>query len=106
MVCILLMVYNNFKSPQEQVIILPREDDDTVKIVNVETEQKENSTLLIEGFLMEPVRANYTRNIYFTIKTVHKFHTDRLFPQMLTWLQLVDKNKVSCYKVLYVYIYI
>ena len=51
----------------------------------------------INGILMEPVDAKYTRNIYFTIKTTHKFYTGRLFPIMLTWLQLVDKNKVSCY---------
>ena len=51
----------------------------------------------INGILMEPVDAKYTRNIYFTVKSTHKFYTGRLFPIMLTWLQLVDKNKVSCY---------
>ena len=51
----------------------------------------------INGILMEPLNVNYTRNIYFTIKTTHKYYTERLFPIMLTWLQLVDKNKVSCY---------
>ena len=51
----------------------------------------------INGILMEPVNVNYARNIYFTIKSTHKFYTGRLFPIMLTWLQLVDKNKVSCY---------
>ena len=51
----------------------------------------------INGILMEPLHVNYTRNIYFTIKTTHKYYTERLFPIMLTWLQLVDKNKVSCY---------
>ena len=50
----------------------------------------------INGILMEHVDANYTRNIYFTIKTTHTYYTRRLFPQMLTWLQVVDKNKVSC----------
>ena len=49
----------------------------------------------INGILMEPVNANYTRNIYFTVKTTHKYYTERLFPLMLTWLQVVDRNKVS-----------
>ena len=51
----------------------------------------------INGILMEPVKANYTRNIYFTIKTTHKYYTKRLFPLMLTWFQVVDKDKVSYY---------
>ena len=46
------------------------------------------------GILMEPVNVNYTRNIYFTVKTTHKYYTNRLFLLMLTWLQTVDKNKV------------
>ena len=50
----------------------------------------------INGILMEPVNADYTRNIYFTVKTTHKYYTKRLFPLMLTWLQVVDKNMVSC----------
>ena len=44
--------------------------------------------------LMEPVNVNYTRNIYFTVKTTHKYYTNRLLLLMLTWLQTVDKNKV------------
>ena len=48
----------------------------------------------INGILMEPVNVNYTRNIYFTVKTTHRYYTNRLFPLMLTWLQTVDKNKV------------
>ena len=49
----------------------------------------------IAGILMEPVSAQYSRNIYFTVKTTHKYHSERLFPLMLTWLQAVDRNKVS-----------
>ena len=48
----------------------------------------------INGTIMEPVNVNYTRNIYFTVKTTHKYYTNRLLPLMLTWLQAVDKNKV------------
>ena len=141
LVCILLMVYayNDFQSPQEQVIILPQEyfgDDGTkLEIFNSETEQKEElpdkpvdknkvssqkdsnqqkqqkvpdkpdlkvpgmNTTHINGILMEPVHVNYTRNIYFTIKTTHRYYTNRLFPIMLTWLQSVDKNKVSYYNI-------
>ena len=51
----------------------------------------------INGILMEPVNVNYARNIYFTMKTTYRYYTNRLFPVMLTWLQVVDKNKVSCY---------
>ena len=51
----------------------------------------------INGILMETVNVNYTRNIYFTVKTTYRFYTQRLFWIMLTWLQTVDKNKVSCY---------
>ena len=51
----------------------------------------------INGILMEPVDAKYARNIYFTVKTTHKYYTERLFPLMSTWLQVVDKNKVSWY---------
>ena len=47
------------------------------------------------GILMEPVNINYTRNIYFTVKTTYKYYTNRLLLLMLTWLQTVDKDKVS-----------
>ena len=52
------------------------------------------NTTHICGVLMEPVNVNYSINIYFTIKTTHKFYTNRLLLLMLTWLQTVDKNKV------------
>ena len=54
----------------------------------------EINTTHINGILMEPIHVNYIRNIYFTVKTTHKYYTNRLFPLMLTWLQTVDKNKV------------
>ena len=167
LICIFLVVcvYNNFQSPQGQIIILPQEDfrdDDTVsKLENVysETEQKtklpdkldknkissqkdsnqqkqdidqqkvikpnkpgnviENkpsqkdnnqqkanskpdqlnvpgmNATHINGILVEPVNVDYTRNIYFSIKTTHRYYTERLFLIMLTWLQVVDKNKVG-----------
>ena len=53
------------------------------------------NTTHINGILMEPVNTNYTKNIYFTVKITHKYYIKRLFPIMLTWLQVVDKNKVS-----------
>ena len=66
---------------------------------DVKNEQKNipNTTINathINGIFMEPINANYTRNIYFTMKTTHKYYEKRLFSLMLTWLQLVDKNKV------------
>ena len=105
LVCIFLGVcfYNIFSSPK---IILPqpdfRGDYDTVskhKKVYSETEQKVKqksngnrdqlevpgmNATHINGILMETVNADYTRNIYFTVKTTHKFYTDRLFPVILT----------------------
>ena len=48
----------------------------------------------VYGTLMEPVNVNYIRNIYFSVKTTHKYYTERLFLLMLTWSQTVDKNKV------------
>ena len=60
-----------------------------------QTDPRMNATH-INGISMESININYTRNIYFTVKTTHRFYTERLFPLMLTWLQLMDKNKVSC----------
>ena len=56
------------------------------------------------GILMEPVNINYTRNIYFTVKTTHKYYTNRLLLLMLTWLQAVDKNKVNYTKIQLIYL--
>ena len=53
------------------------------------------NTTHIKGVFMEHVNLDYPRNIYFTIKTSNKFYISRLFPLMLTWLQTVDKHKVS-----------
>ena len=59
----------------------------------------------INGILMEPIHINYIRNIYFTVKTTHKYYTSRLFPLMLTWLQAVDKNKVRWHQyIIYKYV--
>ena len=74
----------------------------TMQPINASIENQTNTVTMnprinathINGTLMEPVNVNYSRNIYFTIKTTHKHYTDRLFPLMLTWLQAVDKNKV------------
>ena len=49
----------------------------------------------IYGLLLEPVNAKYTRNIYFTVKTTHKYYKRRLLSVMLSWLQAVDRNKVG-----------
>ena len=71
-----------------------------VQEAKLSNQGKENVTNIglnathINGILMEPVNVNYSRNIYFTVKTTHKYYTNRLLPLMLTWLQTVDKNKV------------
>ena len=102
---------SNQDTNQQKVVKLPDKPDNVIE--NMLPSQKkasdrphqvnQNQTDLginathINGMLMEPIKANYTRNIYFTVKTTHRFYTERLFPIMLTWLQLMDKNKVSCY---------
>jgi len=43
--------------------------------------------------VMEPVNAKYAENIYFSVKTMSRYHDVRLPLLMLTWLQAV-KNKV------------
>ena len=67
----------------------------TVSIQTNNSADPEMNATHIKEILMEPVHVNYTRNIYFSVKTTHKNFEKRLFPLMLTWLQLVDKNKVS-----------
>ena len=78
----------------------PSQAEEKPKRKNETNQTKENTTNIginithINGILMEPVNVNYSRNIYFTVKTTHKYYTDRLLLIMLTWLQTVDKNKV------------
>ena len=67
------------------------------KSVDIQTNKSadpEINATHIKGLLMESIHVNYTRNIYFSVKTTHNNFVKRLFPLMLTWLQLVDKNKV------------
>ena len=48
----------------------------------------------IDGKPMEKVIVNYTDNMFFTVKTSVKNYRKRLSLLMLTWFQVVDKNKV------------
>ena len=52
------------------------------------------NTTHINGKPMERVVTNYTNNIFFTVKTSMKNYRKRLTLLMLTWFQVVDKNKV------------
>ena len=61
---------------------------------NVQYPPEMNATH-IYGLLLEPVNAKYTRNIYFTVKTTHKYYKRRLLSVMLSWLQAVNRNKVG-----------
>ena len=96
-------------SPVEQIQVKPKqqkpkEKSNQVKLSNRPVNIKQPATKKqddrgvnathINGILMEPVHASYTRNIYFTVKTTYKNYVGRLFPLMLTWFQVVDKNKV------------
>ncbi|XP_065898738.1 beta-1,3-N-acetylglucosaminyltransferase manic fringe-like isoform X2 [Dysidea avara] len=54
---------------------------------------KMNSTH-VGNRVMEPVDANYAENIFFSVKTMSKYHDIRLPFLLLTWLQAV-KNKLS-----------
>ena len=49
----------------------------------------------IWGVPMEAVHANYTRNIYFSVKSTYRYYSKRLLDLMLTWFQVVDKHKVT-----------
>ena len=93
-------------SPVEQVQVKPKQKEEInqLKLSNGLVDMKKpkykksddrgiNATH-INGILIEPVHASYTRNIYFTVKTTYRNYVGRLFPLMLTWLQVVDKNKV------------
>ena len=64
------------------------------RIQNYESAEPGITATHINGILMEPVYANYNRNIYFTVKSTNANTKKRLFPLLLTWLQVVDKNKV------------
>ena len=97
LVCsILLVVYVYLYSGDVNKIVGQKDSNQQKQDTNQQKVTNMNATH-INGFLMEPVHANYTRNIYFTIKTTHRYYTYRLFPIMLTWLQSVDKNKVIYY---------
>lgn len=49
----------------------------------------------IWGLPMEPVYDSYPENIYFSVKTTHRYYSTRLLDLLLTWCQAVDKSKVS-----------
>ena len=87
----------------QQINVSSHQKDNEQKQAELSTHRKGNQMNIasiginithIHGLLMEPVNINYSKNIYFTIKTTHRHYTDRLLPLMLTWLQAVDKNKV------------
>ncbi|XP_065890669.1 beta-1,3-N-acetylglucosaminyltransferase lunatic fringe-like [Dysidea avara] len=44
---------------------------------------------------LEEVHTGYGSNIFFSVKTCNRLYRKRLFYQMLTWFQAVDKNKLS-----------
>ena len=74
---------------------LPEGHGDVKEKETVTTEDPGMNTTHINGVLMEPVNANYTRNIYFSVKTTNKYYRERVLPLILTWFQVIDKNKVS-----------
>ena len=81
----------------------PKERTNQVKLFNQPVNMKKPQTKKqdyginftdINRMLIEPIHVSYNRNIYFTVKTTNKNYIKRLLPQMLTWYQVVDKNKV------------
>lgn len=69
----------------------------TVSITRVITSLQHLSDLNethVWGVPMESVHANYTRNIYFSVKSTYRYYSKRLLDLMLTWFQVVDKHKV------------
>ena len=55
---------------------------------------KEMNHTHIRGIPMEPVDAKYQNNIFFSVKTTDAYFTTRLLLLMLTWFQVVSKDKV------------
>ncbi|XP_065891470.1 beta-1,3-N-acetylglucosaminyltransferase manic fringe-like isoform X2 [Dysidea avara] len=56
---------------------------------------KEMNHTHIRGIPMEPVDAKYQNNIFFSVKTTDAYFTTRLLLLMLTWFQVVSKDKLS-----------
>ena len=56
-------------------------------------EWREASVTLLDKKL-EKIHTGYGSSIFFSVKTTYKLYRERLFYQMLTWFQTVDKNKV------------
>ena len=55
----------------------------------------ETAPIKIDGIPLEKVNTNYTHNIYFSVKSSGAKYKSRLLQLMLTWFQVVDKDKVG-----------
>ena len=78
-------------TPTKEQESTPTEEQESTQVIY----PPEMNATHIYGLLLEPVNAKYTRNIYFTVKTTHKYYTGRLLSSVLSWLQVVDRNKVG-----------
>jgi len=56
--------------------------------------REEMNSTHIWGIPMEPVDVKYENNIFFSVKTTDAYFITRLLLLMLTWFQVVNKDKV------------
>ena len=111
---VVVLILYGYKPNQPQYVYHEELQHNQVKLsnrpVNMEKTKKQDHHIInathINGILIEPIHASYNRNIYFTVKTTNNNYVTRLLPQMLTWYQVVDKNKVrhcQVYNQLHIY---
>ncbi|XP_065903065.1 beta-1,3-N-acetylglucosaminyltransferase radical fringe-like [Dysidea avara] len=90
---------NKKKAPNLPDHTSPTSQTDGKVAESTSTNEKETSpevtSIKISGKPLEKVNANYTHNIYFSVKSSGKNYKDRLFPSMLTWFQLLDKDELT-----------
>jgi len=83
--------------PRTSIVLTEQIGIETQKInVAPELTLRSDSTLVNGNLkLMEPVNAQWDRNVFFAVKTTTKFLNSRLRHLMITWFQAVDKDMVS-----------
>ena len=83
-------------SPQSTSAVTTPSSPPTKPITDSHLQQlKDLSETHVWGLPMEPVHVNYTRNIYFSVKSTYRYYSKRILDLMLTWFQVVDKHKVQ-----------
>jgi len=92
----------SLNNDKKEVLNSPDQTNDKVTESTSANEHKtllsdspENTTIEIDGKPLEKVNASYNHNIYFSVRTSGRNYKSRLFLLMLTWFQVIDKDKVK-----------